>query len=176
MDRQAAGRGDDGAKVPASVSPSITFETRISAARASGIAGFAMGSRVVTMDGVLPVEFLELGDRIVTRRGARVLRGISTLPLVSRLISVAPGALGHDRPGQAIVLGAGTEVLLRDWRAQALFGEPQALVPVERLIDGQFITRVIGQKIRLYALHFEAPEVIYADGLEIGCTPLAVRV
>lgn len=175
MDRQATGREDGEAKGPASSAPSFTFDSRKSAEGAHGVAGFAMGSRVATMDGLLPVEFLSLGDRIVTRAGLRVLRGLSSLPLVSRLVAIAPGALGHDRPGQAMVLGAGTPVLLRDWRAQVMFGAPQALVPVERLIDGQFITRLSGRKIRLFALHFDAPEVIYADGVEIGCKPLAVR-
>lgn len=176
MDRQATGREGDGAGAPASPPPSFTFDTRVSAAGAHGVAGFAPGSRVSTMDGLLPVEFLNLGDRIVTRAGMRVLRGLSSLPLVSRLVAVAPGALGHDRPGRAMMMGAGTPVLLRDWRAEALFGARQALVPVERLIDGHFVTRVTGRKIRLFALHFEAPEVIYADGVEIGCKPLSLRV
>lgn len=175
MDRQATGREQGGARGPLSSASAFTFDSRLGAESAHGVAGFALGSRVTTMDGLLPVEFLTLGDRIVTRSGMRVLRGLSSLPLVSRLVGIAPGALGHDRPGQAMVLGAGTQVLLRDWRAEVMFGSAQALVAVERLIDGQFITRITGRKIRIFALHFEAPEVIYADGVEIGCTPLALR-
>ncbi|WP_444465061.1 Hint domain-containing protein [Rhodobacter capsulatus] len=176
MDRQATGRDEaEGVKGPAGAVPSFTLETRVSAAGAHGVAGLAPGTRVATMDGLLPVEFLTLGDRIVTRSGMRVLRGLSSLPLVSRLVGIAPGALGHDRPGQAMVLGSGTPVLLRDWRAEAMFGTSQALVAVARLIDGQFVTRLAGRKIRIFALHFEAPEVIYADGVEIGCKPLTLR-
>lgn len=178
MDRQAAGRasGKDGALGPVALAPSLTFESPLAAGGSAGFAGFAMGALVATMDGLLPVEYLSLGDRVVTRAGARVLRGVSSLPLVRGLVRVAPGALGHDRPGSEMILGAGTEVLVRDWRAQALFGAREALVPVVRLVDGQFVTRVEGRKERLFALHFEAPEVIYADGIEIGCKPLAVKV
>jgi len=175
MDRQATGR-DGGADRSAASAPSITFDSRVTAGGPSGMSGFAMGARVATMDGLLPVEFVNLGDRVITRAGARVVTGISTLPLVRNLVRIAPGALGHDRPGEALLLGAGTEVLLRDWRAQVMFGTAQALVPVARLVDGQFITRETAQKVRLFALHFNAPEVIYADGVEIGCTPLSVRV
>ncbi|WP_417242500.1 hypothetical protein [Celeribacter sp.] len=32
----------------------------------------------MTADGALPVEFLEPGDRIITRSGMKVLRGIDT--------------------------------------------------------------------------------------------------
>ncbi len=175
MDRQAMGRAS-GAKAPAATAHPITLDSHLTAAPGTGLTGFALGARVATMDGLLPVEFLELGERIITRAGARVLRGISALPMVSNLVRIAPGALGHDRPGAALVLGAGTEVLLRDWRAQAFFGKAQALIPVSRLIDGQFVTRLSGVRTRLFALHFDVAEVIYADGVELGCRPLRVGV
>ena len=38
--------------------------------------GLPLGTIVLTLDGALPVEFLTPGDRIVTRAGMRVLRGI----------------------------------------------------------------------------------------------------
>ncbi|TCP61904.1 hypothetical protein EV663_10389 [Rhodovulum bhavnagarense] len=34
------------------------------------------GTIVLTLDGALPVEFLSVGDRIITRAGARILRDI----------------------------------------------------------------------------------------------------
>ncbi|MBU2868442.1 Hint domain-containing protein [Pacificibacter marinus] len=40
--------------------------------------GIALGTHVLTADGTLPVEYLEAGDRIVTRSGLRTLRGIDT--------------------------------------------------------------------------------------------------
>ncbi len=38
--------------------------------------GIAAGTVVLTADGALPVDFLEPGDRVVTRSGLRVLRDI----------------------------------------------------------------------------------------------------
>lgn len=137
----------------------------------TGLSGVALGTGIVALDGVLPVEFISTGDRVITRSGARVVRAITAMPLVSKLVRVAPGALGYDRPDAALVLGAGTKVMVRDWRAMAMFGKPQALVEATRLIDGQFITRIEGGRCRLYALHFDEPEVIYADGVEIVCDP-----
>ncbi len=34
------------------------------------------GTIIYTLEGALPVEYLEAGDRIVTRAGARILRGL----------------------------------------------------------------------------------------------------
>lgn len=40
--------------------------------------GLTLGTLVFTADGEIPVEYLEPGDRIVTRAGMRTLRGIDT--------------------------------------------------------------------------------------------------
>lgn len=170
MDRQAMGRGAGG-KAPGEQA-SFVLDSHIR--QSAGLSGVAMGTRVATLDGLIAVEFLSTGDRVITRSGARVLRAISAMPFVSKLVRIAPGALGHDRPGMPLVLGAATKVLLRDWRAQAMFGQTQALVAVTRLIDGQYVRALAGEKCRLFTLHFDEPEVIYADGVEIGCDPLRI--
>lgn len=175
MDRQASGRGEGGF-VAAPKTPGFVLDGHLARNRGAGLSGLALGAQVATLEGMLPVEYLSPGDRIVTRAGARVLRGLSTLPLVTQLVCIAPGALGHDRPTGALMLGAGTQVLVRDWRAQAMFGTAQALVAVARLVDGHFVTRVADVRTRLFTLHFDAPEVIYAEGVEVGCQPLRLHV
>jgi|GEM_PF-3373944 hypothetical protein len=40
--------------------------------------GLLLGTEVITADGILPVEYLEPGDRVVTRSGMRTLLGIDT--------------------------------------------------------------------------------------------------
>ncbi|WP_175474775.1 hypothetical protein [Celeribacter indicus] len=40
--------------------------------------GLPVGTEVMTAEGCLPVEYLEPGDRVVTRGGLRVLRDIDT--------------------------------------------------------------------------------------------------
>lgn len=137
--------------------------------------GIAIGSQILTLDGSLPVEFLSVGDRVVTRSGARILRKISAREITGEMIQIAPGALGHDRPEQALLLHPRTSLHLRDWRAQALTGHSQALIAAERLVDGEFITREqVGRKT-VFTLEFDYAEVIYADGVELGCDALRLR-
>lgn len=173
MDRPHSGRQLQGAPAPGSRS-AIVFAPHPGVG--ASLAGIALGTRVATLDGLLPVEYLGPGDRVITRSGMCRLRAATAMPARRGLVQISPGALGHDRPERALLLGEGTQVLLRDWRAEALFGRKEALVEVSRLIDGQFIAREGAEKVRLFALHFDTAEVIYADGVEIGCAPLVAMV
>ena len=40
--------------------------------------GLTLGTLVLTADGTFPVEYLDAGDRIITRAGMRTLRGLET--------------------------------------------------------------------------------------------------
>jgi len=131
--------------------------------------GIAAGTIVLTMDGALPVDFLSPGDRIITRAGMRVLRAVHLHRYSGAAIRIRSGALGHDRPEQDLTLPADTLVHLRDWRAGALFGAEQAQVPLHRLVDGEFVAPEEVKSMRLYDLRFDAPQVIYAEGLELPC-------
>ncbi|MCB2128605.1 MAG: Hint domain-containing protein [Rhodobacteraceae bacterium] len=131
--------------------------------------GIAAGTVILTLDGALPVEFLSPGDRVITREGMRVLRDITVQRYSGAAIRVSAGALGHDRPEQDLVLPADTRLLIRDWRAQALFGTAQAVVPISRIADGEFVSPATVLSMRLYKLHFDTPQVVYAEGLELVC-------
>ena len=133
-------------------------------------AGFVAGTILYTRDGEMPVEFLSPGDAIITRDAGIVrLERIGHRRLISRAISFAAGSLGHTRPDQDIILPAAQLVLIRDWRAQAMFGTNQALVRADALVDGEFIRDLGVQKMHLHQLQFDAPHVIYAGGLELSC-------
>lgn len=134
------------------------------------LTGLPLGTLVMTLDGALPVEHLSPGDRVITRAGALRLRGITvTVAQDADIVAVAQGALGHDRPGRALMLPAAQPVLVRDWRARALFGADAAVVPVARLVDGQFLARTTLPEVRLFALDFGCDAVVYADGVETAC-------
>ena len=133
-------------------------------------AGFVFGTILLTRDGEIPVEFLSPGDRIITRdTGFARLDAIRCRRVLTRAISFAAGSLGDTRPDQDLVLPAAQPVLIRDWRAQAMFGVDQALVRADALVDGEFIRDTGPQKMRLYQLQFADPHVIYAGGLELSC-------
>ena len=140
------------------------------------IAGLAQGTIIRTMDGELPVEFLSVGDRVITRGGMRRIVALHAQEFTGEIVHIRPGVLGHDRPEDALVIGGDTDVLLRDWRASALYGAAEAMVPAARLVDGEFITRRPAHGLRLFTLCFERDEVIYADGVEIGAARVPVTV
>ena len=135
--------------------------------------GIGAGTLVQTLDGELPVEFLEIGDRIVTRDGVRVLKSIGTR-VADVTVVIAADVLGGGRPGKAAVLAPHQTVLIRDWRAGAMFGAKSALVAVERLIDGAYIRKGARRNQRLFTLGFDAPCIIQASGLELGCPSATV--
>lgn len=132
--------------------------------------GMLAGTQVRTLDGVLPVEYLTPGDRIVTRNGARKLVSISVQSRkMVDLVRIRASTLGHDRPEQDLLLSPGQPVLIRDWRAKAIFGLPVAAIPAARLADGEFVCLETHRQVRLFTLRFDEDEVIYAEGLELAC-------
>ncbi|MEC3860075.1 Hint domain-containing protein [Mesobacterium sp. TK19101] len=127
------------------------------------------GTTVYTSDGALPVEYLNPGDRIVTRdAGMATLRAIRSLRLEADCVSVAPGSLGNARPEGPATLLASCPILLRDWRAKALFGAAQVLVPAARIVDGTHIRALGPQTVDVLGLVFDAPHILYVDGVEVA--------
>lgn len=118
----------------------------------------------------MPVEFLSRGDSLITRDAGIVrLERIAHRRTLTRAICFAAGSLGHTRPDRDLVLPAAQLVLIRDWRAQAMFGTTQALVRADSLVDDEFIRDLGIQKMHLHQLQFAAPHVVYAGGLELSC-------
>jgi hypothetical protein len=136
-------------------------------------AGIVAGSIVFTADGEIPVEYLSPGDKIVTRDAGMVkLIDTFTHRISAPAVAIKAGSLGHTRPDQNVIIPAAQHVLVRDWRAQSMFGKPQVVVQAGQLIDGEFITDLGVRNLQLVHLTFDRPHVIYADGLEIS-VPLA---
>lgn len=133
------------------------------------IAGLTVGTLVMTLLGEVAVEHLTPGDRVISRSmGTAVLRGVHAQQAEVAMIRILAGSLGHTRPGRDLTLGPDTLVHIRDWRAQALYGKPAVLIPARRLVDGEFVATQDKGPSTLYTLTFDRPQVIYADGLEIG--------
>ena len=131
--------------------------------------GIAPGTIVLTLDGALPVEHLMPGDRIITRNsGSAALSALRRHSAPRPACLIRPNVLGFGRPEGAVITSADQKILLRDWRARALWGADQVLVPVSKLVDGEFITDAGLSETPLFELLFESPQVIYAGGLELG--------
>lgn len=131
-------------------------------------AGLCHGTVVLTRRGEVPVQDLRPGDRLVTRDS-----GLATVSYISaRRAHFAPvriraGSLGHNRPGRDMVTAPGTRLYVRDWRAKALYGAPQAAVPAARLVDGEYVSETAPITTLLYRIAFDRPHVIYAGGVEM---------
>ncbi|MEM9238478.1 MAG: Hint domain-containing protein [Pseudomonadota bacterium] len=132
------------------------------------LSGLAAGTDVVTADGLIPVEHLTAGDRVVTRDGGmqRAI-WIESHFVTTFAVRFAADALGHNRPENRLILPEGQRLLIRDWRAKALYGGNVVGVPAWRLADGEFISRVGPRSLYLYRVGFERQHTIYAGGLEL---------
>lgn len=143
--------------------------TKQNKAKTEVVCGIAAGTKVMTLDGEMPVEFLTAGDRVITRdTGMAVLKGIRSRKVACDVVHIAGGSLGHNRPEADITVPAGQELLIRDWRAEALFGKKMALVSADRLIDGEYVRDLGKGVMTVYELLFDNDHIIYAGGLEVA--------
>ncbi|MBJ2150877.1 Hint domain-containing protein [Paracoccus sp. IB05] len=148
----------------------LSVETDLPAVEAAAASGLTVGTTVLTLDGALPVQFLAPGDRVITRSGAKILKSIKVSVMRDAgMIRVSASALGHDRPEADCFLAPGQRIILRDWRAKALYGQEVAMVEAQRLCDGDYIRSETVSEIRLFTLTFDGDEVIYANGMELLC-------
>jgi hypothetical protein len=139
------------------------------------IGGMMAGTLVLTMEGPLPVEYLGLGDRVVTRHGAIRVTGVEiTVVQNARVVLIAHDTLGIDTPHDDVTVAAAQTIAVRGWRAKALCGTEQALVAASRLTDGEFIKAETLSEARLFKLTFAEPTIIYAGGLMLACDKTSV--
>jgi hypothetical protein len=130
--------------------------------------GMAMGTVVMTAAGALPVEYLSPGDRVITRAGLRRVVDVVVTQGMTDVVRIAASALGHGRPADDVTLAANQTVLIRDWRAKAMFGAAQAQVAVARLVDGTLVRRDRAE-MRMFALVLDTPAIVQAGGMELAC-------
>ncbi len=144
------------------------FEVAITAAE-TNTAGICAGTTIMTLDGEMPVEHLNPGDRIITRdSGMAILREIKATKVKAHAIRIKAGSLGHTRPDRDMVVMPGTQLHIRDWRAEALFGQSAALVEASRLVDGEYLAETNLREVTTYTLTFDRQHILYADGMEIA--------
>jgi hypothetical protein len=142
----------------------------VNASTVMPVQGVASGTLVLTLTGARSVETIAPGDKVITRSGARPVTVVSlALVRAASMVRISAGVLGKDRPEADVLVTGPQPLLIRDWRAKALTGADQAVLNAERLVDGTYIKRETVTDARIVTLCFDEPQVIYADGLEIGC-------
>ena len=140
-------------------------------------AGLPSDSYILTLDGERQVSEIGVGDRVITRdSGVARVTSVRSRKIAARAIRILAGSLGHTRPERDVLLPAGQPVLIRDWRATAVFSSVgAAMIEASSLIDGEFITDEGMQDMTLYELSFDRPHILYVDGLELASDAAAVR-
>ena len=130
--------------------------------------GIVAGTLVLTADGEIPVEYLSAGDRIISRTTGFVrLKKIGAKRVITDAVAMKPSALGNARPRHTMLLPNAQKIMIRDWRAEAMFGKKQAIATAGQLIDGEFVLDLGKRPLQLFELTFDEANIIYCDGLEI---------
>lgn len=128
---------------------------------------FTRGTLIHTADGDRPIETLAPGDLVWTAdHGYQPIRWIGSVR-VPALGDLAPihfdaGALGNSRP---VGVSPQHRMLIADWRAELMFGEPEVLVPAKALLNDTTIRRVTGGMVEYWHMLFDAHEIVMAEGI-----------
>jgi len=141
------------------------------------LGGILAGTHIQTPDGDKHIDDLSPGDLITTRNSGSVpLTAVEWDTVFEQTVELTAGSLSHTVPPVTLRLPASQPVLLRDWRAEVMFGQPQAIAPAGTLVDHGFILDCGEQELQVYRLIFERDQVVYAEGVELTSEPIRERV
>lgn len=139
---------------------------------------FTPGTRIRVPGGWTAVERLTPGDRVITRDGgARPLVWVGRMRLRPQRLAAEPWlaplrirahAFGPGRPARELTLSPQHRLLLRDPRAELLFGSPEVLAAAAHLEDGDRVRRCAPRDGVVY-LHLccARHEILCAEGLDV---------
>ncbi|WP_460275500.1 Hint domain-containing protein [Celeribacter sp. ULVN23_4] len=137
----------------------------------------ARGTLVETESGPVPVEKLAIGDMVKTVDApARPVRWIGCSHISNsrlkgdpslRPIRISAGTFGDNRPSRDLMVSPQHRILVKDWRAELLFGAEEVLVPAKGLVNDQTI-RVDhdAEDIDYFHVLFDQHEIMVTEGLE----------
>ena len=126
---------------------------------------FTAGTRIHTEAGLVPIEQVQIGQRVQTRDSGmqRILWiGKTTFPARRDYapIAFAPGELGNE---ETMTVSPQHRVLIKDWRAEMLFGAREVLVPAVHLLNDKTGLRRTGGLVTYYHLACARHELILAE-------------
>lgn len=131
------------------------------------IACFASKTMIETNRGPLKIDELLAGDLVRTAdHGMQPIRWIGSATVAAHgdnaPIVIRKGALGNSRD---LLVSPFHRMLISDWRAGVLFGEPEVLTPAINLCNDTTILRQPGGKITYFHMLFDQHEVVFAEGI-----------
>lgn len=138
---------------------------------------FGRDTLIETENGPIPVQTLREGDLVLCGDGHfRPICWIGSRKLDQDTLRAKPdwqpirlraGALGEGQPKRDLTLSPQHGVLLRDWRAELLFGEHEVFVPAKHLVNDLTITRDLScQEVEYFHIMLDEHHTVLAEGLE----------
>ncbi|MGB3243791.1 MAG: Hint domain-containing protein [Sulfitobacter sp.] len=141
-----------------------------------GVICFTPGTRIETPDGLIAIEDLGEGDRVLTKDngaqqiqwvGSRRMSGARLFAMPQlRPVRFLPGALGKV-PDEELLVSPQHRILLTGDAARDLFNTPEVLVAAKDLVNGGSI-RIDHTLPEVTYIHllFESHQVLWANGVE----------
>ena len=128
---------------------------------------FVAGTRILTPDGEVPVEALCPGDLVVTHDdGARPLIWTGSRRVEGRgtfaPIRIDRHALGNYRP---LLVSPQHRVVIRDPRAELMFGSRDVLVAAKHLVNDRSIHAVEMDDVTYVHILFDRHQIVFSEGL-----------
>lgn len=138
---------------------------------------FVRGTMIGVPDGQAAIETLNAGDRVVCGDGiAREIRWVGGRELDKTALNARPdlrpirfaaGSLEPGYPETDLCLSPQHRVLLRDWRAELLFGSSEVLVPAKSLVnDGTIRPDQTCETVEYFHILLDSHQTVFANGVE----------
>ncbi|RPE66987.1 hemolysin type calcium-binding protein [Pacificibacter maritimus] len=136
---------------------------------------FARGSEIITSNGPVNVEDLEVGCMVLTMdNGMQPLRWIGSTKLDSHALAARPkfkpikisaGALGNGTPMTDLMVSRQHRILVRSAIAERMFGVPEILVAAIKLVELPGIEIVEdAENVEYFHILFDEHEIVFSNG------------
>lgn len=136
---------------------------------------FTYGSMIRTADGEIPVQDLQVGQKVQTLdNGLQSIRWIDRKSLTSSDLAKNPtllpirikkGALGCDLPRQDLMISPQHRVLVRSQIVKRMFNVSEVLVPAIKLVEMNGVDVVSDcDAIEYFHVLFDQHQIIYSNG------------
>lgn len=137
---------------------------------------FASGTGIKTIQGIVTVENLEVGMRVLTMdTGFQAIRWIGSRHLTGaeldanpnlRPIRIAAGALGPNAPENDLVVSPQHRILVRSVVADRIFGSNEVLVPAKLLLDYPGVSiDFLCESVTYWHFLCDDHQIVYAEGM-----------
>ncbi|PIE11465.1 MAG: hypothetical protein CSA72_04960 [Rhodobacterales bacterium] len=129
--------------------------------------GMLAQTTVLTRAGVETMGDLSEGSFIITREyGLQRVGTIERAQGIARLIHIAPDAIAPGKPSAALTVGEETLIFMESGPSRM-----PTITEAGDLVNGSTITDAGYQSVELVRPKFDEGRIVYADGLELVCTP-----